>query len=186
MKGSHNTLTYGKPKHWYGWLLLPFWRCQTKDIAEQVASGIRAFDIRFVMDSPTDCHSAHGIIDLAANPLVALSEIECRAAGSYIRVILERGGQSERAWFCDLCKRLPSLYPTLHFYEGIYKPMWTRIHIFPTEEARMAESNEQQHYGSHYNKWLGLIPRLWWFKHRYDKVDGEENDGIPIVFKDFI
>ena len=46
MIGSHNTFSYLPAKHWWVTILKPWYKCQSKDIIEQIDSGIRFFDIR--------------------------------------------------------------------------------------------------------------------------------------------
>lgn len=33
--GSHNSMSYLRPANWWGWLLLPFARCQSKAVEGQ-------------------------------------------------------------------------------------------------------------------------------------------------------
>ncbi len=188
MKGSHNTLTFAAPRYWWGWLLLPFWRNQTKNIVRQIFDGIRAFDIRFVRDDsmPSGWRSAHGLVDLDIDPLQVIEYLGVHSPGVYIRCILEKGTQEDVDDFSALCENLEHIYPVLHFYEGIFKPEWRRVHVFTTPEAHIAEGTSKQYYGSHCAWWKGAIPRLWWFKHRHDKVMGWNNTAHPIVFKDFV
>ncbi|MGN0144129.1 MAG: hypothetical protein ACI398_04050 [Clostridium sp.] len=58
--GSHNSLSYLKPKHWYQWIFYPWARCQSKTLKEQYDSGVRYFDIRVRFDKNNNvvfCHN---------------------------------------------------------------------------------------------------------------------------------
>lgn len=184
MKGTHNTLTAYAPLRWWGWLAIPFWRCQTKDITAQIAAGVRAFDLRFVWRAP-GWGSAHGAVDLAADPLAALDEIERLCPGACVRVILEKGDAGALLRFMELCRALPCQYPDLVFFEGIYKPQWRRLYDFGPQ-AKAIEATEQQHYGSHHAWWKGAVPRLWWWLHRHDAPAAANTPTHPIVFEDFV
>ena len=39
--GTHNSMSYLPPLRWWGWLLIPFARCQNKTIDGQLAAGAR-------------------------------------------------------------------------------------------------------------------------------------------------
>lgn len=54
MIGSHNTFSYLPAKHWWVTILKPWYKCQSKDIIEQIDSGIRFFDIRVRFNKHND------------------------------------------------------------------------------------------------------------------------------------
>lgn len=58
--GSHNSLTYLPPKHWYMYPFLYMARCQTKDIETQYNLGARYFDFRIRFDDEGKLVIAHG------------------------------------------------------------------------------------------------------------------------------
>ena len=63
--GSHNSLTYLKPKKWYMCFFRFVAQCQSKSYEEQFESGIRMFDVRLrpsknINDEPI---IAHGLME---------------------------------------------------------------------------------------------------------------------------
>ena len=58
--GTHNSMSYLPPLHWWGWLMIPFARCQNKTIDEQLAAGARCFDLRVAFDRHDMAHFRHG------------------------------------------------------------------------------------------------------------------------------
>lgn len=110
MIGSHNSMTYLPPKHWFWRLFTPFWRCQNKTIKEQIDAGVRFFDIRVVWDRKLDCWQfAHGLVrfgwkkgdglSISLNTILTLLE----AYGCLYRIVLERGSEYDeerfKSWF---------------------------------------------------------------------------------------
>ena len=65
--GTHNSMTFSRPAKWYGYLMIPFARCQRLTIRGQFYAGVRCFDlrIRFRRDG-TPCF-AHGMMTLRGN-----------------------------------------------------------------------------------------------------------------------
>ena len=61
--GSHNSLSYIKPKKWY---LMPFHfmaRCQSKDYVKQYETyGVRLFDVRIWFDKDGNPEVRHGLM----------------------------------------------------------------------------------------------------------------------------
>lgn len=62
MIGTHNSISYLKPVHWYQRLIKPWYQCQNLTLEEQYTQGVRYFDIRvdWINDS---WHLVHNHID---------------------------------------------------------------------------------------------------------------------------
>lgn len=110
MIGSHNSMSYLPPKHWFWRLFTPFWRCQNKTIEEQIKAGVEFFDIRVVWDRKLHCWQfAHGLVQfgwkkgdplsVGLEPTLTLLE----AHGCLYRIVLERGSEYDeerfKSWF---------------------------------------------------------------------------------------
>lgn len=110
MIGSHNSMTYLPPKHWFWRLFTPFWRCQNKSIKEQIDAGVKLFDIRVVWDRKLDSWQfAHGLVQfgwkkgdplsVGIEPTLTLLETH----GCLYRIVLERGSEYDeerfKSWF---------------------------------------------------------------------------------------
>ena len=95
MRGTHNSLTFGRAVKWWARLGAYFWRCQRKTIGEQIAGGCKTFDIRFARSRKGGWVGAHGIVDLDVDPIHAIQEINRNCPGACVRVILERARDEE-------------------------------------------------------------------------------------------
>lgn len=191
MKGSHNSLTFGKPLRWWGWLCSAVWRCQRKDIAGQVAAGCRVFDIRFARrkgakyDVEKMWAGAHGVVDLAVNPVAAIGEIARLCPGAIVRVTLEKEREeTDRKYFQCTCRQLEERFPDVVFFNGRLKPGWEKLYTFSGEEG--LEGSLVQHCGSMSGQWWGkVLPGLWARVHRGDCVAGEEDEETAVL-RDFV
>lgn len=69
--GTHNSMSYLKPKKWYHWFFKPIYACQNKNIGEQLGTkitvdgvtyNIECFDFRIRFDEEAVPYFAHGIV----------------------------------------------------------------------------------------------------------------------------
>lgn len=67
--GTNNSMTYLKPKYWWGYFLLPFFRCQRKSWYKQYLAGVRCFDIKVKFDY------LDNIITFANGPLLLRGDV---------------------------------------------------------------------------------------------------------------
>lgn len=105
MIGSHNSMSYLPPKHWFWRLFTPFWRCQNKTIEEQIKAGVEFFDIRVVWDRKLNIWQfAHGLVQFVFTDLDFFTMEEdlltyLDAHGCLYRIVLERGTEFDEARF---------------------------------------------------------------------------------------
>lgn len=186
MKGSHNTLTYGRPRCWWGWLLLPLWRCQCRSLDDQIGRGCRVFDIRVVRRKGIPSFyghywiwcSAHGVVDVDVDPMAAIAMICANVKSPCIRVVLERGNAKAEHDFVDLCETLERCYPQARFFGGVSKRGWVQLYKFAGDDGNL-ERSMVQHVGSMQSRYGKLLPGLWARFHRHDiPVHG---DNIVLV-----
>lgn len=183
MKGSHNTLTFAAPRHWWWRLLTPCWRCQTKDIEQQIAVGVRSFDIRFVRKD-ISWLSAHGMVTLNIDPVETVRRINELCPNAYVRLILERGDEADKAFFHRLCGDLEESYPGLRFFGGYYKPTWEQLYEFKKPLSQTAERSYVQWCGSMQSRCYGkLLPLLWARRNNPPEIDPFK-EIFPIVAMD--
>lgn len=102
MIGTHNTMSYLPPKRWWMRPLRVFARCQRKSLAEQIAAGVRVFDLRVYRDNGYWCF-AHGLVKFKGATLY--TTLDLIPDDSVVRVILERCHDDSIA-FRDLCEWL--------------------------------------------------------------------------------
>ena len=186
MRGSHNTLTYGRPCRWWGWLLVPLWRCQRRDLPAQIDHGCRVFDIR-VARRGDRWYAAHGIVDIAVDPVAAILKICSCLDRPYIRVILEKGNAEDAREFVQLCRYLERLHPDARFFGGVLKPGWKQLYRFQSDDGSL-ERGMTQYVGSMQSRWYGkLLPGLWTWIHRHDALpDAAASPELPIVLTDMV
>lgn len=95
MIGSHNSMTYLSATSRLWNLLSPWWRCQERTLADQIADGVRWFDLRVTFDAATGrWHWAHGHVDLGIADVIQTLDIigEC---GGTCRIMLEHGSTAD-------------------------------------------------------------------------------------------
>ena len=63
MIASHNTFSYLPPRHKIFNFFKGFWRCQDKNINEQLASGVEYLDVRVRYTFDGKVRLCHGIVD---------------------------------------------------------------------------------------------------------------------------
>lgn len=137
--GTHNSMTYLRPRHWYGWLMIPFARCQRKSVYQQFWDGARCFDLRIRFDYDCNDYFAHGLFALDPEeefPYNVLRQLDClhHETGEkiYVRLILEDPKQKLhnevffKRYINDALKR----YPELVFFGGNRKGDWKQIYDF--------------------------------------------------------
>lgn len=184
MIGTHNSLTYAKPKSKWAHLIRFIWRNQTSSLKQQIAKGAKAFDIRF---APVrgGWAAAHGAVTLDISPVAAIRYIDSHCRGAYVRVILEKGDERSFDAFRDVCRYLDAEFPNITFWGGNYKPTWKRLYEFNRPNSAKAENLLYQHIGSMQSKWGKIFPQLWARMHKQLPAFANGED-MPIVFVDML
>lgn len=138
--GSHNTMTYLKPKNWFMKAFNFIAKCQSKDYKSQYKCGARYFDLRFkpsknINDEPT---IAHGLMDYKTQKgfidefLKFLNSKKNQKI--YVRLMyeLQKKDKSSDSLqkehnFIELCKQYQKKYPNIHFIGGRRKYDWKTL-----------------------------------------------------------
>lgn len=133
--GTHNSMTYLRPAHWYGWFMIPFARCQRKTIEEQWNAGARCFDLRIRFTKKGEPYFAHGLYECThkVNPFDVLKQLrklmfrDNRTA--FVRLILEDPDRQNYnvVYFKTLCDVYRQCYKEIHFFGGNRKGDWAQI-----------------------------------------------------------
>ena len=140
--GTHNSMTYLKPKKWY---LYPFRfmaRCQSKTIQEQYEEyGIRFFDLRIKFDKNGNPEFAHGSISYKEDVDYILRYLNSRNEEVKVRFVLEIKKPNELQenlfkLYCALCE---SLYSNIKFNNGRRKCDWQVVYDFENPEPEYDE-----------------------------------------------
>lgn len=143
--GTHNSMTYLKPKKWY---LYPFRfiaRCQSLSIEEQYNKGIRLFDIRISYDKDKTPEFRHGCIAYKGNVYETLKWLNSQNTPIKIRILLEENTESflKEVLFIKDINTFVNSFPNLTFYEGRRKFDWKKLVDLPDLEVVQLVSSMQ-------------------------------------------
>lgn len=141
--GTHNSMTYLRPAHWYGWFMIPLARCQRKTIEEQWNDGARCFDLRIRFTKQGEPYFAHGLYECThkANPAHVLEDLYKLMIRdneqAFVRLILEDPDKQNYNvyYFEQLCRALEThqalqsvtTNKVLRFFGGNRKGDWAQI-----------------------------------------------------------
>lgn len=126
--GSHNTMSYMKPKKWWMRLFRFMAKCQDKTIQEQYEFGARLFDIRLVFDKDGNVGFAHGLIDFEGDLDNILSYLDSCRDKIYVRILNERNKNFDL--FKKKCMQIQLKYRHIIFYGGQNKKDWKQLFCF--------------------------------------------------------
>lgn len=189
--GSHNSLSYLKPRQWW---LRPFaWvgRCQSLTIPEQWNHGVRYFDIRirFKVDKVI---SGHGLIDYDVNMWDWLEYLNKRAESEkvkcVVRLMLETKGRNDDARFKCYVKVWKSFYPNLIFVGGLRKePFEVIAEVDSVPEKHCYQLFQDYSAKTLWQKLKGIkfpYPR-YWAKRKNNEYRQNAKDGVYTIL-DFV
>lgn len=139
--GTHNSMTYLRPAHWYGWFMIPFARCQRKTIVQQWEAGARVFDLRVKFDRYGHSYFAHGLYDCSAHfsladAVILIGQLHLYSKEEvYVRLILEdtKAENYQAEYFRIICELMEEEYKQhkhIHFFGGNRKGDWKKLYVF--------------------------------------------------------
>ena len=171
--GSHNSMTYLKPKKWY---LYPFQfiaRCQNLNIEEQYNYGVRVFDIRLSFDKKGNVEFRHGLMAYKGDVYRVFDYLNSVKEPVIVRILLEvdKVDPLKEDRFKATCRLLEEVYPKIKFYGGFRKFDKMPLYNFRNERPNMIEI-----YSSYQlPKIDDLFPYLYAKKHNKDakEIDTE-------------
>lgn len=202
MIGSHNTMSYKKPKQWY---TLPFcWmaKCQTVDYKTQHEKyGINCFDIRIFWDSKGNIEYRHGLVSYDASDL---DEVLQYASDNniLIRMMFE-----ERNWgilkkrsekmnlkqkFIDFCDKVRKDYPLLKMYGGRNVGTWDVVYDFANPVVEVGYYSSVTSMFKSDNEFLRVCDDWWpllyakYFNHKNMELNKAMHDTNIVVQYDFV
>ena len=106
MVGTHNSMTYLRAVSPLWEAISCWWRCQDKTLDEQIAAGVRWFDIRIAYNNKPGgplWKFAHGGADLEYADGPGLRDVLERVeeCGGLVRVMLEKGDEEAEQLFAE-------------------------------------------------------------------------------------
>lgn len=135
--GTHNSMTFLPPEHWYGWFMIPFARCQRKTIEEQWHDGARCFDLRIRFTKKGEPYFAHGLYECThevkpIDVLVQLDRLILRYnQPAFVRLILEDPDKQNHNvfYFKQFCQEW-SKNKLIRLFGGNRKGDWKKLYTF--------------------------------------------------------
>lgn len=133
--GTHNSMTYLPPEHWYGWFMIPFARCQRKTIEQQWYDGARCFDLRIRFTKKGEPCFAHGLYECThevkpIDVLVQLDKLILRYnQPAFVRLILEDPDKQNHNvfYFKQFCQEWSKGNKMIRLFGGNRKGDWAQI-----------------------------------------------------------
>lgn len=185
--GTHNSMTYLKPKKWYMYPFRFIAKCQSLAIDEQYRRGIRLFDIRISYDKNNNPEFRHGSMAFKGEVYRILDWLNCQKDPIRVRLILEEKKEStvkETLFIKDII-HFKEVYKNITFYEGRRKFDWKKLVDLPDLEVIQLISSMQGNKID--DLWPWLYAKIMNRKHlkKYKEEYKYVIDHIPILL-DFI
>lgn len=182
--GSHNTMTYLRPKVFWQRLLPFIGRCQSVDYKVQHSLGAVGYDLRLFWDSDGKLEYRHGFLRFPADNIdEVLSYAESN--NIIVRVLLEVrsynkgliGNMDElRSRFKAYCSEIEEKYPSILFFGGQESGSGEKLYTFKTDTGDLAIEELHSSVTSLFksnNKFLRMIDDL--FPIIYSLIKNEKN-----------
>ena len=135
--GSHNTMTYLKPRKWWQWFGRFIAKCQKLPIEEQYEKGARWFDIRISIPMKNGEHTepifSHGLVDYKGKTPAEVFKFLGEHKDTYCRIVLEKGGEKEEDLFKFYVMSWMNIYG-MNVTQVARKGVWQNI-IEPNAEC---------------------------------------------------
>ena len=189
--GSHNSLSYIKPRQW--WLRLFAWvgKCQKLTISEQWDYGVQYFDmrIRFRGDKII---SGHGAIDYDVNVEDFIETLNSRSGQekkeSRIRLMLEESGTQYDEQFILFVEKCKHKYTNLTFVGGLRKsPFEVIAEVDSVPERHCYKLFQDYNAKNLWQKIKGLrLPWPWYWAKKDNKKYREGLNSSRYVIMDFV
>lgn len=136
--GSHNTMTYLKPRKWWMRLGSFMARCQNKSIEKQYELGARWFDIRIAFienkDKILSPIFSHGLVEYKNSNIEEVFNF-LNEKKAYCRIVLEKGGDSELYFFKLYIAKWLKNYPNIKVTQIAKKGDWDNLYPDKTVES---------------------------------------------------
>lgn len=182
--GSHNTMTYLRPKVFWQRLLPFVGRCQSVDYKVQHSLGAVGYDLRLFWDDDGKLEYRHGFLRFPADNIdEVLSYAESN--NIIVRVLLEVRSYNKplisnidelRSRFKAYCSEIEEKYPSILFFGGQESGSGEKLYTFKNDIGNLAieelHSSVTSLFKSH-NKFLRMIDDL--FPIIYSLIKNEKN-----------
>lgn len=175
--GSHNTMTYLKPRKWWMWFGKFIAKCQKLDYKQQYESGVRWFDLR--ISFPKDKNGnhehpvfSHGLMDYKGSTPEEVLEYLNTKNDVYCRIVLEKGGEFELDLFKFYVLQWMNTYSNLNVTQIAKKGQW--VNILEPNSKNPSGLNDKyasaNGYYPQYQNWPGVLRNKTWSGYIYDDL----------------
>lgn len=142
--GTHNSMSYLKPKRWW---MRPFHfiaKCQSRHIDHQYKLGARMFDIRVSYNKYGEAEFRHGSMAFEGDVEGVFKYLNSRNRAIYIRLILEvskntKNREDKERLFINDCKRWAETYTHIKFFCGRRKFDWVQLYKFELDDIELVQ-----------------------------------------------
>ena len=182
--GSHNTMTYLRPKVFWQRLLPFIGRCQSVDYKVQHSLGADGYDLRLFWDDDGKLEYRHGFLRFPADNIdEVLSYAESN--NIIVRVLLEVRSYNKvlignidelRSRFKAYCSEIEEKYPSILFFGGQESGSGEKLYTFKSDTGDLAIEELHSSVTSLFksnNKFLRMIDDL--FPIIYSLIKNEKN-----------
>lgn len=182
--GSHNTMTYLRPKVFWQRLLPFIGKCQSVDYKVQHSLGAVGYDLRLFWDSDGQLEYRHGFLRFSADNIdEVLSYAESN--NIIVRVLLEVRSYNKglignidelRSRFKVYCSEIEEKYPSILFFGGQESGSGEKLYTFKSDTGDLAIEELHSSVTSLFksnNKFLRMIDDL--FPIIYSLIKNEKN-----------
>ena len=182
--GSHNTMTYLRPKVFWQRLLPFVGRCQSVDYKVQHLLGADGYDLRLFWDDDGKLEYRHGFLRFPADNIdEVLSYAESN--NIIVRVLLEVRSYNKvlignidelRSRFKAYCSEIEEKYPSILFFGGQESGSGEKLYTFKSDTGDLAIEELHSSVTSLFksnNKFLRMIDDL--FPIIYSLFKNEKN-----------
>ncbi|MCR5362445.1 MAG: hypothetical protein K6E73_10635 [Bacteroidales bacterium] len=199
IKGTHNTMSYLPVRQWWLRPFMAWGRCQTKNLTEQLAAGVRYFDLRIKFAADGDACFGHGLLnyrhDDAPEDIIGAL---CRMAEQthqtvHLRILLEqRATEARQEQFRNWLRASGVLdfvqqTDSVRYIIGQKTPF---CHYDSNVEGKSVSDVEFRlcEVAKHYNlRWQFLLPpSCWLWEQRRIKEAVEQTGFDGIIAEDFV
>lgn len=189
--GSHNSLSYLRPKKWFLYPFIFTAKCQKVNYKEQYENyDIRLFDLRIWFDKHDNIEVRHGamVYNIDMNGILEFLHYLNNKKDTYVRVIAEEDNISKRdnkftqkeILFDKFCSSIESLFTNIYFFGGRRKYDWIKIHDFKNEDIPLLDlySSTTRFFGKtnfkdKLNTFLNIIDD--WYPWLYARFHNKKN-----------
>lgn len=184
MLGSHNSLSYLKPRRLLDLFTLPWSKCQNKNIRKQYETGVRYFDIRIKLNKG-NWHFVHNIVDFGIEKSDVYDYLNRVKEKVYIRVILDQRKKPR-----DYKEQINSFKSHLYYLESTYTNIIFDSAIIFWEWKEYLDPKikvVENHFSVKPKKWWEYILGTRFFARKVRKENVEEiNDSSMVALKDYV